>query len=108
MNQSLGRCVPDLPTAMGMVPQLLPACLSSWEPGGKGLGVLRLVNKEISRAAVRAVRSCALQVGEGAWPDMDHVVRVLSLAKLEDLKLAFLTSSGEEEGPSSGSCRLQC
>lgn len=88
------------------VPQLLPAVLSYWEQWPLqwssasckyikvGIRVLRLVNKETYRAALRAVHSCSLQVGQGAKPDPHQVVQVLQHASLEEMRMTVLLNAG--------------
>lgn len=93
MNQH----APDLLNTLGVVPDLLPSCLSSWKSNIIGIRELRLVSRDIGSAALQAVQSCSLQVGEGAHPNPQKFARMMSLAFLKEVDLTVLITSGEQD-----------
>lgn len=86
---------PDLLCTLGVVPELLSSCLSSWKSIGVGMRELRLVSKDIGCAALQAVQSCSLQVGEGADPDPCQFAHLMRFASLKEVHLNVLITSGE-------------
>lgn len=86
---------PDLLHTLGVVPELLSSCLSSWKSTGVGMRQLRLVSKDIGCAALQAVKSCSLQVGEGADPNPRQLAHLMRFASLKEVNLSVLVTSGE-------------
>lgn len=89
------RYAPSLAHTLAEVPELLPWCLTTWESQSAGIRQLRLVSKETGCAALHAVYSCSLEIGEGASPGPHRAVQLFSYAHLEVLKLTILIKSGE-------------
>lgn len=87
----------DLLHTICKVPELLSSILALWESPRDGIHVLRLVSKGTGVAALRAVRHCTLQLGEGAKPDPQHMVALIGgTSHLESLRLTILLTSGEK------------
>lgn len=81
--------------ALLKVPELLPAVLLAWKTRGMGVRVLRLISKEIGRAAMQAVRCCSLQIGQGAQPNPRQSLHALSAAtNLEELNVSLQFTYG--------------
>lgn len=79
---------------LATVPDLLPACLGSWESRSAGMRVLRLVGKDASVPVLRDVTSFSVQLGMQASPSPWDMVRLLSGVKLQNLKFTIVTLSG--------------
>lgn len=93
-------CGPDLGDMLRKVPDLLPSILSTWPKtagsDGDGIRVLRLVSKEVGRAALQAVHSCSFQVGDEAKHDPTQLAKMLSIAtSLQKVEVIVTIASGE-------------
>lgn len=92
---------PTLPDMLAIVPNLLSKCVSG-HTGLHGVGWsrghhiknLRLVSKEIGRVAMREVTRCFVQLGEGACPEPQQVVHMMSHCNLLYLGVSLTTTSG--------------
>lgn len=89
-------CGSDLAHTLGEVPELLLTCLTSWKSRGLGVRELRLVSKDIGSAALQAVQSCTLQVGEGVYPDPHQMAQLMRNTHLIEVNLTILVVTGEQ------------
>lgn len=96
-----------LPEALSMVPDFLPCyLLSMWKSTRAGIQSLRLVSKEVSRIALRAVTSCSVKLGHWEDPDPGEVALTMCSAQLATFELVVKTFPGEMgcDARSGGSC----
>lgn len=76
------------------VPFMLESCLHTALTRIADIGALRLVNKDMASMALRAVRSCKVQLGEGAVPDPQFMTWLRSCALLENMHLTLIIQAG--------------
>lgn len=90
--------VPEVRTLIDIfteVPQLLETSVCAGQSRAASIRSLRLVSKDMSGMALRAVRSCSVQLGGWASPDPRQVVRLMSHALMQSMHLTVLIRSGE-------------
>lgn len=87
---------PTLSDVLAKVPHLLPRCMLGLSRSGRGESIknLRLISKEISVSVLQAVTSCEVELGEGACPEPQQVVRLMQYSKVETLCVSIVTTSG--------------
>lgn len=77
-----------------LVPHLVERCACiSTEPEG-GIRALRLVNKDLARVALSAVRSCAVQFGEGAFLNPSRLAEMFSTSCMQSMDVTVLVKAG--------------
>lgn len=90
--------VPEVRTLFDIfteVPQLLETSVCAGHSRAASIRSLRLVSKDMSGMALRAVQSCSVQLGGGASPDPRQVVRLMGHALLQCMHVTVLVRSGE-------------
>lgn len=104
-HASLGRCPQlkllfrmsederTLPDMLATVPELLAEC-APHSDGNAIKKALRLVNKELSVTTMRTVAHCTVQLGEGACPTPKQLAQMMQPARLQQLNVTVITTSG--------------
>lgn len=91
--------VPDtsLADVFHKVPDLLTYSLNAWISRTAGIRAMRLVSKDLASLVPTAVRSCSVQIGEGAVPNPLQVTGLLNHALVKHLEVTVLVRTGEHE-----------
>lgn len=84
-----------LPGVFSKVPHMLESCLCASLSRGADIRTLRLVSKDLARIALRAVRKCLVQLGEGACPDPQQLTQLMGTTILRSMDLVVIIRAGE-------------
>lgn len=92
--------VPTLLDLMVMLPQLHPRRLAETEVAS--VKHLRMVSKEVGKAALTAITFCEVNLGAGDLsPKPKRLVRLMAGAKLKTLEVVVTVFSGKANSPRS-------